>query len=57
MKKTGKWRRIYLRDGKQTVYGGDSDCGEVCVYCIAELAKGDLHKNMNQIDCPKCNKN
>ncbi len=38
----------------QTVYGGDSDCGYICIWCVQKLNGGELGMNNDQINCPKC---
>jgi hypothetical protein len=53
----GKWRRLYKtgRSGhadEQTMYGGDSDCGNVCTYCVEKLGG---YKEEKEIICPRCN--
>lgn len=56
----GKWRRIHLLDGDQSVYGGDSTCGDICVECAKKMCleqrgvsyeKEDLGNN--PLVCPK----
>lgn len=34
--KCGKWRRLFLTSGKQTMYGGDSEDGCICVDCVGK---------------------
>lgn len=34
--KCGKWRRLFLTNGKQTMYGGDSEDGCICVDCVGK---------------------
>lgn len=51
----GKWRRLLLKNGKQTMFGGDSTCGDVCTYCMADPKVPKTHwDGYNWIyDCKK----
>lgn len=54
----GKWLRQYIKgeDGQvnvSTMFGGDSDCGCICVYCIKE--KWPNITGEDPAICPKCN--